>query len=226
MATTDKSSIKGLYRGIITGGISVLVTQPLDCIKTCRQVGKPLPTQFTAYYSGLRHHLMTCPVFWGVLFATTPVIQSKLDDSPEPAKWSSRLSLYIAAGLGTIASNPGHVVKTRLQVGQTDRIPLYSYFTRGTGVTLIENSKLPFLFELYFALEAQMSSWGVPASSFLAPAVAKTMLNAVTYPIDVARTTSRASQPFPTKNIYRGFLTYNMISVPRFAIAMMVARYI
>lgn len=242
--------------GFLSNMASTVMTHPLDVIKTrvqTRGIGMVAAARSIYRVDGLRNFaagigpsLLTYPIFWAGFFGTRRWMDQWMDQCSQHSMLTSYTTAYIASVVASTVANPLYVIKTRQQtspdtpcsavVRQLNRSGPLAYF-RGLPATSIANLKTAAAFPLTEALQKH----GV-TNTIGAAGLAKLACNSIVYPLDMARVIQRASvdtKPLRMVDIFahayrqngpsglfRGFVAYNAVSVPNFAVMMGMAEWL
>lgn len=217
-------------KGLIASSAAILITQPLDTLKTQYQIGALKSTK--ALYKGTAGMLASYPVFWGVFFQMQ---QFAICDN-------SVVNTLVASSVASIVCNPLFVLKTRLQISADKtyvaetmaiwRNESWRGFFKGVRATLATNFKLPLQFAIYDYLSPATAS-----DIAVASLISKLVANLTVYPLDVIRTIQRNSTCktsirdlfvtlYRSSGLYRGVLLYNVVSSTNFVILMLFKDFI
>lgn len=199
--------------------VATLMTYPLDVIKTRQQLN--IAHGMRGLYKGISWQIASMPTFWTVFFI-----------SREYLPWKNWTSIYTASIIASTVASPIFVMKTFYQVEKTNiwdshkkimkNGPL-GYF-RGTGSTFLINTKLVPQFVIFDELTKKYNI-SVAAASITSKVTSAT----ITYPFEVSRTYSRINglsiretipMLYKTNGLYRGFLSYTLLSTLNFTIMM------
>ncbi len=219
---------------VVASVVSITACHPADTVKSMRQRGASMAEIYAAckargvsgIYKGVMPSICTYPVFWGMYFG---IKQTEIMQSTNPM-----INSYVSACLGSIASNPLFVIKTRAQVANVGTMLTIramfaegvQSFYKGTPATMVSNLKLAVQFPLYYYAREHLD---VVTSSL----IAKSTSTIISYPLDVIRVYQRTSTKPMTmcqayaeigwKNMYRGLGIHMFIySWPQFALMMAI----
>ena len=199
----------GVY-GFIANSVSIVVTQPIDVIKTNYQLSRVSGPKSTSsnivkdiwrargvrgFYSGLGPNMSTYPIFWSVYFGSAQIMSDKTVSNHKYVD-----KFVKSYGSGIIAStlaNPLFVLKVRAQnierksnmmeiIRQTNRLGYQAYF-RGLGPTYLNNLRLAFQFPMYDYIKDNSGS------VFVASIGSKVVSSSMLYPLDLIRVNQRNS---------------------------------
>lgn len=232
--------------GFLSNIVSTTLTHPLDVIKTrvqTRNVGMVAAARsvdgLRGFGAGLAPSLATYPVFWAGFFGTRRWLDQYINNHNIITSYATA---YVASVTASAVANPLYVIKTRQQTSQLSYWSIVrqlnqsgpSAYFRGLPATSIANLKTAAAFPLTEALQKWMPA-GIPGVVGAA-GMAKFACNSIVYPLDMARVIQRASvaaEPLRMHDIFlrayhqagirglfRGFVAYNAVSVPNFAIMM------
>lgn len=237
--------------GFISNASSVILTAPIDVIKTNYQLKRNQNIKsicieiynmkgLRGFYSGVIPNLSTYPIFWATFFGSNQLMNNyKFIDNNYLDKF---IKSYIAGTIGSTLTNPLFVIKTRIQntermntsiIKDLNKLGYQSYF-KGLGSTSLNNVKLSIQFPLYDYLKDITQS--VLISSFLSKVISSTLF----YPLDLIRINQRNSdlklgiieiiKTIYKKNgflgLYRGVLLYNAVTTPNFVIMMFLYEFL
>ncbi len=207
---------------------------------------------FRNTFRGVGSFLTTYPVFWSVHFYVSN--NYRYQGFENKYLNTSVTSLYSSAA-GSIVANPFFVINTRLQnyMIMSNRANIGTWatflqiwkgegfraFFKGTGATLINNSKLVVQMPFCDYLTDELgNNTNMPKDSrvFISALTSKSVLSILMYPFDFLRTIQRNSkQKLKLKQIsidiyrtggvrgfYNGFVPYIMMAVPNFALMMLL----
>lgn len=228
-------------KGFFSNGIATIIIHPLDVVKSRYQVNNSNTSINTivsdiwksngikGFYRGIIPNLSTYTVFWAVFFQSKNMNIHITDNV--------FLKSYIAGNLASTFTNPLFVLKTRLQVNNTNKNiiikELYnnkSHLFKGLPSTYLNNLKLGIQFPLYDYIKNKTEN--IVFSSF----TSKLLCSTVFYPLDLIRVNQRNSTKKTTiiniskniyksngiKGFYRGVLLYNSVSIMNFTIMMSI----
>jgi len=116
-----KESVKQQFMfwgGVMAGISSAAITHQLDVMKTCRQVGNPLPDTFNGYLVGMVMGSVAQGARFGVTLVLNATLQKKLDSWEKSFKKGSCSQIVVAfcfsmlaGGIGEMLTNPLGVIK-------------------------------------------------------------------------------------------------------------------
>jgi hypothetical protein len=116
-----KESVKKQVRvggGVMAGISSAAITHQLDVMKTCRQVGNPLPETFNGYLVGIIMGSVAQGSRFGVTLVLNATLQKKLDSWEKNFTKGSCAQMVVAflfsmlaGGVGEMMTNPFGVIK-------------------------------------------------------------------------------------------------------------------
>lgn len=245
-----------LYSGFVAGAVSSVVVWPLNVIQVQRQISGHLSRSgsstntvpgiirniyqkqnISGFYRGVSKGVWAYSVFYGSFFYTNDFLKRH---SPEGAVYTL-LRSYAAAAVGSILSNPHHVVRIRCQSGilkptytststsisirQIYKNEGFQALTKGLGPTLVKNWELSIIMFLHEYLSEQ---YLLPA--YLSSGIGKLAATSITYPIDSYRTARRFDSGLTSREIlttfretpskvYWGYWAYVVRSIPATVIA-------
>lgn len=190
--------------GFIAGTVSSVVCYPLQIIQVQQQVSNNKRTVIDTiraiyqkqglrgYYYGVTNGILGYSIFYGTYFYTYDWIK-------EETNWHPFVSSYLAAAVGSIISNPWHVLRVRRQTcilsGQTNLKPtIRGMYTeegvralyKGTGTTIVKNFELSLIMTVNEHLRNQYQIPIVYASF-----ASKLIAASISYPLDTWRNLSR-----------------------------------
>ncbi|CAK0801389.1 unnamed protein product [Prorocentrum cordatum] len=106
------------WGGVMAGISSAAITHQLDVMKTCRQVGNPLPETFNGYLVGMVMGSVAQGARFGVTLVLNATLQKKLDSWEKNFKKGSCAQVVVAfcfsmlaGGIGEMMTNPFGVIK-------------------------------------------------------------------------------------------------------------------
>lgn len=241
------SSDNRLYSGFIAGTVSTTITWPLNVIQVQRQVCGHLSNSkyfdtnnlsiinniynkngLRGFYRGVSKGIWAYSIFYGSFFYTNDFLKSYLPEG----KTHTIIRSYIAAGIGSIISNPFHVVRIRCQseiikntYTPTTLRQIYRYegvqaLIKGLEPTLVKNLELSIIVLLN---EYLSEKYFLPV--YISTALGKLVATSITYPIDSYRTIRRFDSLLKVKDIlftfksnprklYWGYGAYLLRSIP------------
>lgn len=244
---------KRLYSGFVAGAISSVSTWPLNVIQVQYQISGHLQQLestlnkqkfniihniykkqgLLGFYRGVSKGFCAYSVFYGSFFYTNDLLKQYLPHKVVYTLGSS----YIAACIGSIFSNPYHVVRVRCQseilkptyspitIRQIYRLEGSQALTKGLKSTLLKNWELSIIMFLH---EYLSDKYLLP--TYASSGVGKLIATSITYPIDTYRTARRFDSKLTNKKIlstfketpgklYWGYWAYVIRSIPATVIA-------
>ncbi len=199
----------GVY-GFVANSVSIVVTQPIDVIKTNYQLARVsgynsmsidimrdiwTKRGVRGFYSGLTPNLSTYPIFWSIYFGSSQMMSDRIiHDNRYVDKF---VKSYGSGVIASTLANPLFVLKVRAQnvngrsnmmdiIRQTNRAGYQSYF-RGLGATYLNNSRLAIQFPMYDYIKERIDS------VFVASIGSKIVASSMLYPLDLIRVNQRNS---------------------------------
>ena len=250
-------SFDTLYSGLIAGATSSIATWPLCVIQVQRQIYGHIKTQkagdgkilhliwniyskqgIPGFYRGVSKGIWAYSLFYGSFFYTNDLLRTfSKDAGVNDSPILILLRSYIAAGIGSIISNPHHVVRVRCQSSllQQSHRPTNireiwrkegpGALTKGLRTTLIKNWEISIVMTIHDYLSNQ---YDYPA--YFSSGIGKLVATSITYPLDSYRTIQRFDPSLSMrqilsnfretpKKIYWGYGAYLCRSVPATIIA-------
>lgn len=242
-----------LYSGFAAGAVSSVAMWPLNVIQVQRQISGHLSHSegpinkrggdiihniykkqgLAGFYRGASKGVWAYSVFYGSFFYTNDLLKQYLPQSTG----YTLLRSYIAAGIGSILSNPHHVVRVRCQseilkpayapitIRQIYKAEGFQALTKGLKPTLAKNWEVSIIILLHEYLSEE---YRLPA--YISSGIGKLVATSVTYPIDSYRTATRFDSKLSTRKIlatfkdtpgklYWGYWAYVCRSIPATIIA-------
>lgn len=235
--------------GFIAGATSTIICHPLQIIQVQQQVlkNKQSITEtakniynkqgIKGYYYGIYRGILCYSIFYETYFYTYDYLKKSTNLGPF-------ITSYLASGIGSIISNPWHVVRVRRQTCilknelnlKPSIIKIYKNegigpLFKGLKTTLFKNIELGIIMVIYEKLRDDYKINPIYASFS-----GKLIASSLTYPLDTARNIRRYEPISHTevikrfklnpKLMYNGISIYLIKSVPSCIIAFSVNQYI
>lgn len=214
--------------GFVAGTVSSLICFPLQVIQLQQQISRDnLSIKRTikniynkqgikGYYYGVSKSILSYSIFYGIYFYSYNLLKESFN-----TKYNNCfINSYIASGIGSIISNPWHVVRVRRQTcilsGELNLNPtirniyneegIKSLF-KGVKLTMFKNIELSLIMSIN---EYLTNNYEMPIvySSFIGKITAAT----ITYPIDSARNLVRYGKIIKNKK-YRESLSLKEVLI-------------
>jgi hypothetical protein len=214
--------IKIAISGFVSGTISSVLCYPLQSIQIQMQVSETKNNTlniikniyqkqgFKGYYNGMSKGILGYSIFYGTYFLTYDYLKETTELHPF-------FTSYLASAVGSIISNPWHVLRVRKQTcilkGQTHINPTirsiykeegFNSLTKGIKSSLLKNVELGFIMTIYEKLKNDYNM-----NPFYASFIGKMTSSIVTYPLDSIRNIRRY-EPINYIDIIYWFISTNI----------------
>lgn len=238
--------------GFVAGGVSSAALWPLNVIQVQSQVSGQLSALtsvrsifrnilhtegIVGFYRGVGKGISAYSIFYGSFFYTNDLLKYHFQNCNSNDIIATLLRGYISAAVGSVLSNPFHVVRIRAQSRilrpQNTPITLYHIYkmegitvlNRGLNATLVKNWELGIIVCVH---EYLSDHYLLPA--YITSGIGKMIATTITYPIDSYRTARRFDSTFSHRkilrnfvkqpqNMYKGYWLYVARSIPATVIA-------
>ena len=190
---------KDIYSGICGGLLSTIICNPLDVIRTHKQLNKKYTLSFKFLYRGLNLSILTIPPFWGIYFP----IYNKLKQNN-----IGILSGYLACNISSTILCPLFFIRQKYQINTQFNI---LYFYKQFGIKPFYNVLIPtyllnmsFIFQMpiYEYLKKKINNNNT-FNIILITTISKTIATIITYPLDTIRTIKRDNNQLKLINIIK-----------------------
>lgn len=257
MSKNESKPKNTLYSGFIAGAVSSIATWPLNVLQVQSQVSGHIPKGVKnpngsnilthqlvrniytkqgpkGFYRGVSKGIWAYSIFYGSFFYSNDLLKNYF---PQNSTLSTLVRSYVAAGIGSIVSNPFHVVRVRCQsellrpsyktisITQIYKTEGFGALTKGLRTTLVKNWELSIIVFLHEYLSEQ---YALPA--YVSSGIGKLVATSITYPLDSYRTARRFDSSLSMRQIisnfrvnprkiYWGYEAYLLRSIPATVIA-------
>jgi len=222
---------KDIYSGLYAGLLSTIICNPLDVIRTHKQLNKEYILSVRFLYRGIKSSIIGIPLFWSIYFPSYNYLKNNN---------YSILSGYLACNLASTVTCPIWFIRQRYQVkGNFEVIKFY----KNNGIKPFYNAIIPtylinisFLFQIPIYEFLKTKYENNTTNIFFITVLSKTISTFITYPIDTIRTFKRNNDKLSIKSIinilnknkimyYSGFFVYLSRGLPSHTITFCTYEY-
>ena len=216
--------MKEIYAGLFSGIISTIIVNPLDVLRTHKQLNIKYNISVKFLYNGLTPALICLPSFWAIYFPTYEYLKKQK---------FNLFSGYLAANIGSTFTCPLFFIRQKYQIDNT--IDIYKYyklngikpFYNALITTYLYNTSLIFQMPIYEHLKKKYLNLTKidTLNIFIITSISKIISTLIVYPIDTLRTIKRQKTNKSLfeiiynlnknpNNYYRGISIYLLRSIP------------
>ena len=222
---------KDIYSGLCGGFIATIICNPLDVIRTHKQLNKKYNLSFNFLYRGMKSSIIAFPLFWGTYF---PIYNYLKNNN------YSFLSGYVACNISSTVTCPIWFIRQKNKI--YNNFNIYNYYNKN-GIKPFYNTLIPtyfinisFLFQIPIYEYLKTKYDNNTKNIFLITIFSKTISTFLTYPIDTIRTIKRNNDKIFIIDIinklnknklmyYAGFFTYLSRGIPSHVITFCTYEY-
>ena len=223
---------KDFYSGLYSGILATIICNPLDVIRTHKQLNKDYKLSINYLYRGIGINLISVTSFWSLYFP----VYNKLKKNNYGV-----FSGYISSNIASTILCPLFFIRQKYQVD--NKFNLIQFYNKN-GIKPFYNSLIPtYIVNMSFLIQMPIYEFlksSVDNDTFnisIISCLSKTVGTILTYPIDTIRTIKRTHFNTSIINIiqklnknkmkyYSGILTYLFRSLPSNIIIFCTYEYI
>lgn len=229
MSGNNKSYNINFYAGLNAGIVSNIICNPLDVIRSNKQLSNSIELNTRFLSRGLISGFITIPTFWSIYFETYERLKIKNNG------YFSIINGFVASNISSIITCPLFFIRLKNQT-QTDfniikfykKNGIKSFYT-GLNHTLFINSSFIIQMPIYEKFKINKKLIKIINNDtlriFIVSAFSKIIASYFFYPIDTIRAIQRGNHKLTTINIiknlnknpikyYSGFFIYLTRSIP------------